>query len=93
MARESRYTDFSDPSAYSGTASSWGLESRRARLSSRGPVGMVAQAVGAVFLVILGLWLAWHVLGFVFGAVLLAVKIAVLVGIVALVIAAVRRFR
>jgi len=93
MARDSRFTDFSDPAAYSGTASARGLESRRAGLPSRGPIGMVAQTVGAVFLVILGLWLAWHLLGFVFGAVLLAVKIAVLVGIVALVVAAVRRFR
>ena len=92
MARNSRYTqDYSDPAAYSG--SSWGVEARRAGLSTRGPVGLVAQAVGAVFLVILGLWLAWHLIGFVFGAVLLAVKIAVLVGIVALVMAAVRRFR
>ena len=92
MTRRTKFDqDFTDPASYSG--SSWGIEARRAALSGRGPGALVAQAVGAVFLAILGLWLAWHVLGFVFGAVLLAVKIAVLVGIVALVVAAVRRFR
>ena len=92
MTRNSRYTqDYSDPASYSGSA--WGLEARRAGVAARGPVGLVAQAVGAVFLAIFGLWLAWHVIGFLFGAVLLAVKIAVMVGIVALIVAAVRRFR
>jgi len=92
MARHSRYDqDYSDPASYSG--SGWSVESRSRSVAGRGPGGLVVQTAGAVFLAVLGLWLAWHMVGFVFGAVVLAVKVAVLVGIVALVMAAIRRFR
>ncbi|HEV2370291.1 MAG TPA: hypothetical protein VGR90_10480 [Acidimicrobiales bacterium] len=83
--------DYTDPAAYSGTGS--GLATSRSSLGRRGGGHLVTRAVGAIVLAIAGVWLAWHLLGLVVGAVFLAVKLAILVGLVGLVIAAVRRFR
>jgi hypothetical protein len=92
MTRHTEFgPDYTDPAAYSGTGS--GLAATRSYVNRRGGGHLVTRAVGAIVLAIAGLWLAWHLLGLVFGAVVLAVKLAVLVGIVGLVVAAVRRFR
>ena len=83
-------TDYSDPGSYSGT----GLEDTRRRTPAiHAPGGMVLRTVGAVFLAVVALVVAWHLLGFVIGTVFFAVKLALLVGVVALIVAAFRRFR
>lgn len=91
MTRFSRFgTDYTDPSAYSGTAGS--LSPRRPG-HVRPAGGMLVRGVGAVLLGILAIVLAWHLIGLLIGTVFLVLKVALVVGIVAALVAAFRLFR
>ena len=90
MTRFSRFgTDYTDPSAYSGTA---GLDRSGPGSLSRRPGGVVRGAA-AVAVGIVALVLAWHLIGLVIGTVFLALKLALVVGLVAAVVALFRHLR
>ena len=92
MTRFSRYgTDYTDPSAYSGTAG--GLDRPRGGSLGRRASGSVLRTAGAVFLGIIAIVVAWNLLGVVIGTVFFALKLALLVGVLAAVVALFRRFR
>ena len=91
MTRFSRFgTDYTDPSAYPGTAA--GLTPRGGSVG-RTAAGGVLRATGAVFIGIVAVVVAWHLLGFVIGTLWFAVKLAVIIGVLAALVTAFRRFR
>ena len=66
-------------------ASSMGMGRRGASL-----LASPLRAAGAVFLAIVAVVVAWHLVGWLIGAVFVAVKIAVLVGVIAALFAGAR---
>ena len=93
MTRFSRFgTDYTDPSAYPGTARLDRTGTGTGAMSRRGSGGVVRGAA-AVALGIVAVVLAWHLIGLVIGTVFLAVKLAIVVGLVAAVVSLVRHLR
>ncbi|HET6810265.1 MAG TPA: hypothetical protein VFH50_04580 [Acidimicrobiales bacterium] len=91
MTRFSKFgTDYTDPSAYPGTAR---LDRTGTGAMSRRGSGGVLRGAAAVFVGIVAVVLAWHLIGLVIGTVFLALKLAVIVGLVAAVVSLVRHFR
>jgi hypothetical protein len=93
MTRFSRFsTDYTDPSAYAGTARLDRTGTGTGALSRRGSGG-IFRGAAAVVVGIVALVLAWHLIGLVIGTVFLALKLAVVAGLVAGAIALFRHFR
>jgi len=91
MTRFSKFgTDYTDPSAYPGTAR---LDRSGAGAMAHRGSGGVLRGAAAVVVGIVALVLAWHLIGLVIGTVFLALKLAVVVGLVAAAVALVRHFR
>lgn len=91
MTRFSRFgTDYTDPSAYSGTAR---LDRTGSGALSRRASGGILRSAAAVFLGIVAVVLGWHLITLVIGTVFLALKVALIVGLAAGVVALFRRFR